>query len=393
MSLSWSRLMRADGSVNEEGFKYYADAFAETSARDVTPRVALFHWDTPTWLCAGNDAVTCDGAWLDKDVVVGHFERYADAVFSRLGDAVKIWTTIEDPQTLASLGYGAGVHAPGRRSVKEKMLAAHNMLIAHARVAKLYKEKYAHQRGQISIDLNAGDADALAWFAHPLVYGDYPPRMRAALGDTLPRFSEEEKAALTQSMDFFSLNVDYTETVRLLDALKSVKALYGDREIFVTDAGVLDKGQDMNDCLNDVQRVAHIDGSLDALREAKENGVNVAGYFYGAMFDDVDISARRGLVYIDHDDDLRRTPKRSLAHYASYMRGESASAVLGAVRLQPFQTPSFVSLGTKRAGETLALRAFVTAIVAVFVTAVLLRAAPVVDRDDDAQREHESLII
>ena len=401
MSLSWARLMREDGSVNEEGFEYYKDVVREVLARDVTPRVALFHWDAPTWLCKGNDAVTCDGAWLDKDVIVGHFERYADAVFSRLGDAVKIWTTIEDPLTLASLGYGAGVHAPGRRSVKEKMLAAHNMLIAHARAAKLYKEKYKRQRGQISIDLKAGDAEALAWFARPLVYGDYPDRMRAELGDVLPSFSEDEKAALTQSMDFFALNVgSKLKPFQLREALKSVQARYGDKEIFVTDDGVLDQGQAMDACLNDQARIEHIDGSLDALREAKEKGVNVAGYFYRAMFDDVDwvegVSARRGLVYIDHKDDLRRYPKLSLEHYASYMRGEMVKPNLGAaIRRQSSSTADafFVSLGDKRSGETLALRGFITAISAVFVTAVLLRSAPVVIHDDDAQRERQSLII
>ncbi len=173
-----------------------------------------------------------------------------------------------------------------------------------------------------------------------------------------------------------------------------------DMPVFVTDDGVLDQGQAMDACLNDQARIDHIDGSLDALREAKEKGVNVAGYFYRAMFDDVDwvegVSARRGLVYIDHKDDLRRYPKMSLEHYASYMRGEMVKPNLGAaIRRQSSSTADafFVSLGDKRSGETLALRGFITAISAVFVTAVLLRSAPVVIHDDDAQRERQSLII
>jgi beta-glucosidase len=41
---------------------------------------------------------------------------------------------------------------------------------------------------------------------HPIYYGDYPETMRERLGDRLPKFSEEEKEFIRNSIDFLGLN-------------------------------------------------------------------------------------------------------------------------------------------------------------------------------------------
>lgn len=48
----------------------------------------------------------------------------------------------------------------------------------------------------------------LGWFAEPIygASGDYPPSMRQRLRYQLPQLSEEEKALLRGSADFFGLN-------------------------------------------------------------------------------------------------------------------------------------------------------------------------------------------
>jgi beta-glucosidase len=43
----------------------------------------------------------------------------------------------------------------------------------------------------------------LGWFCDPIWIGDYPRSMRDSLGDRLPFFTEEEKAALLGSADYF----------------------------------------------------------------------------------------------------------------------------------------------------------------------------------------------
>ncbi|GKV46779.1 hypothetical protein SLEP1_g53747 [Rubroshorea leprosula] len=46
----------------------------------------------------------------------------------------------------------------------------------------------------------------LGWYLHPLYYGDYPQVMREKLGNRLPKFSEEDKELLRNTMDFVGLN-------------------------------------------------------------------------------------------------------------------------------------------------------------------------------------------
>jgi beta-glucosidase len=102
---------------------------------------------------------------------------------------------------------------------------AHNFLLAHAKVSKIYKGEYACKDGMIGIS-NCGDfrypksasskRDQEAaeramlfqwgWFVEPLVFGRYPPVMRERLGDRLPQFTLAEQDALRGSADFLGLN-------------------------------------------------------------------------------------------------------------------------------------------------------------------------------------------
>ena len=46
----------------------------------------------------------------------------------------------------------------------------------------------------------------LAWFCDPIWRGDYPPSMRASLGERLPTFTPSELESLKGSADFFGLD-------------------------------------------------------------------------------------------------------------------------------------------------------------------------------------------
>lgn len=45
------------------------------------------------------------------------------------------------------------------------------------------------------------------WIVDPLFTGRYPASMRGALGDELPKFTEEQKALLKGSIDFIGINI------------------------------------------------------------------------------------------------------------------------------------------------------------------------------------------
>ena len=52
------------------------------------------------------------GGWLSERVVADYL-KFANAVFSALGDRVTLWATFNEPWTFCFNGYGTGGHAPG----------------------------------------------------------------------------------------------------------------------------------------------------------------------------------------------------------------------------------------------------------------------------------------
>ena len=98
-------------------------------------------WDPNCWIVDDRDAYT----------------QYAEACFAAFGDRVKHWITFNEPQQFAVLGYGNGIHAPGRCSDRTKSaagdtatepyLAGHNALLAHAAAVDVYRRKFQPSQG------------------------------------------------------------------------------------------------------------------------------------------------------------------------------------------------------------------------------------------------------
>ncbi|XP_058200009.1 beta-glucosidase 12-like isoform X3 [Rhododendron vialii] len=193
------------------------------------PFVTLFHWDLPQAL---EDEY---GGFLDPQIVV-HYRDYADLCFREFGDRVKYWITLNEPWTYSIGGYENGLFAPGRcswqqqnctggNSSTEPYLVTHHQLLAHAAVARLYKQKYqATQEGKVGITLvtrwmvplsdSTPDHNAVlraldfmfGWFMDPLTTGDYPYSIQSLVGNRLPKFTDEQSKMLNGSFDFLGLN-------------------------------------------------------------------------------------------------------------------------------------------------------------------------------------------
>lgn len=211
-----------DGVVNEEGVRFYSDLIDELLAHKIEPFVTIFHWDLPQAL---QDRFS---GWLGpKDRIVPAFGNYSRTLFSLFGNRVKNWITLNEPWCVAKTTQLPGF---GNFMVKSPMdapyAAAHNMLLAHAEAAHIYRSEFkAAQGGHIGITLNldwnepkdAGnpmDVQAaerandfmLGWFAGPVFFGQYPDVMRSELGTRLPEFTAKEIKHLKGSADFLGIN-------------------------------------------------------------------------------------------------------------------------------------------------------------------------------------------
>lgn len=364
-SIAWTRVL-PDGRVSQKGIDFYNRLIDALLEANIVPYVTLFHWDLPQRL------ETKYGGWLGKEII-HDFGDYADLCFSHFGDRVQHWITMNESWTVAVNGYNNHIHAPGHSNNpgKETYLAAHHLLLAHARAVHIYRRDYSHQKGVIGIS-NCGDyrypadnkrkADyqaaeramvfQLAWFADPIWLGDYPQEMKDRLGTRLPRFTRDEKKLLKGSSDFFGLNhyssllaaepeeaptyqgywadmfVDFSSKDEwskndmgwsvvpdgCRDLLLWVSDRYDSPIIIMTENGSAEDEPDLETALSDEARRKYFETYLRASAEAIEAGVDLQGYFAWSFMDNFEwqfgYQRRFGICRVDFETQ-ERTPKAS----------------------------------------------------------------------------------
>ncbi|GAA3291939.1 hypothetical protein GCM10020295_09950 [Streptomyces cinereospinus] len=144
-SLSWSRIQPGGrGPANPAGLDFYGRLVDELLDAGIKPVATLYHWDLPQ---EREDA----GGWTER-ATAERFGEYAALAAEALGDRVDVWTTLNEPWCSAFLGYGSGVHAPGRTDPALALRAAHHLNLAHGRATAALRS--ALPTAQVAVSLN-----------------------------------------------------------------------------------------------------------------------------------------------------------------------------------------------------------------------------------------------
>ncbi|MCI0384429.1 GH1 family beta-glucosidase [Streptomyces sp. CNQ085] len=152
-SISWSRVQPTGrGPAVQRGLDFYRSLVDELLARGITPWITLYHWDLPQEL---EDT----GGWPER-ATAERFAEYASLVADALGDRVERWTTLNEPWCSAYLGYGSGVHAPGRTDHADVLRAAHHLNLAHGLGTQALRAALP-SRAQIGVSINPAAVRAL----------------------------------------------------------------------------------------------------------------------------------------------------------------------------------------------------------------------------------------
>ncbi|MEU7028125.1 GH1 family beta-glucosidase [Streptomyces sp. NPDC046275] len=123
-SIAWPRVQPTGrGPAVQQGLDFYRRLVDGLLEAGIRPVATLYHWDLPQEL---EDA----GGWPQRETAY-RFAEYAGLAAEALGDRVATWTTLNEPWCAAFLGYGSGVHAPGRTSDLAALRAAHHLNLAH----------------------------------------------------------------------------------------------------------------------------------------------------------------------------------------------------------------------------------------------------------------------
>lgn len=182
-STSWSRVRPDGGPVNEKGLDFYRRLVDELLDSGILPWLTLYHWDLP-------QALQDEGGWTVRSTSE-KFLEYALTMHDALGDRVNVWTTLNEPWCSSFLSYTAGLHAPGRYSMQEGLLASHHLLLGHGKVVEELRRRDASLDLGITLNFtvadpadpaDAADVDAARrldgqhnrWFLDPLFRGAYP---------------------------------------------------------------------------------------------------------------------------------------------------------------------------------------------------------------------------
>ncbi|OCH87182.1 glycoside hydrolase family 1 protein [Obba rivulosa] len=224
-SISWARIFpfgTKDSPVNQAGLDHYSDVIDYTISQGLQPVVTLFHWDLPLALAAYYGGFT-------SPEIVDDYVNYAKTVFQAYNGRVKTWYTFNEPHVYCpqittypfNTTYDSDLNA-----TQAQYLCSYHLLKAHAGAVKAFRamnisgeiafknDGFVGQpwRTNSTEDQEALERNAafyIGTFSEP-VYGsgDWPQLLKETLPPSvLPRFTEEEKAEIKGSADFFAIDL------------------------------------------------------------------------------------------------------------------------------------------------------------------------------------------
>ena len=351
-SISWSRILpEGIGRVNKDGIAFYNKLIDECLQLGLIPYVTLYHWDLP-------QALEKEGGWTSYSMLKW-FNRFVTVCAESFGDRVKNWIVLNEPMGFTSLGYMLGKHAPGKTGLNNFLPAIHNAAMAQAEGGRILRNLVADARIGTSFSCSevmpytnkpediaaANRMDILLnrLFIEPSLGLGYPDD-QFPLMDKLHLHNKAWKFKERMQFDFdfigiqnyFSITVKYNPIIPIINAsevkaatrkvphtdmgweinadsfyrmLKRFAAYDGVKEIMVSEGGAYFKDHLINGVVDDVKRTDYFKQYLQAVLQAKREGVNVTGYLAWTLMDNFEWSEgyrpRFGLVHVDFKTQLR----------------------------------------------------------------------------------------
>jgi beta-glucosidase len=351
-SISWPRVLRGDGRVNERGLDFYDRLVDALLSRGVRPFVTLYHWDLP-------QSLQERGGWGARDTVA-RFAEFAEVIGARLGDRVRDWITINEPEVAAFAGHALGRHAPGLRDPALALRVAHHLLLAHRAASEALRAAVPNARVGITLNLapihaasdRAEDRDAARrvdaylnrWYLDAVFGRGYPRDLVEWYGTLVDPAAVDEMRAFASPIDFLGVNYYSRQVVRaapgellasaqvhvdgaphttmgwevypegLFEILERVAREYAPGAIYITENGASFDDRLRDGRIDDPERARYLHEHFAQAARAIERGVPLAGYFVWSLMDNFEWShgytKRFGLVYVDYATQ-RRIDKQS----------------------------------------------------------------------------------
>ncbi|EAN4326856.1 glycoside hydrolase family 1 protein [Salmonella enterica subsp. enterica serovar Oslo] len=383
VSIAWARIF-PDGdeqTPNEAGLAHYDRLFDELLSHGITPMVTLSHYEMP-W-----NLVTRYHGWGNR-LLIDLFVKYAETVFERYKDKVKLWLTFNEINMSLHAPL-TGVGLPEGSSQSEIYQAIHHQLVASAIVVGKCHEIISDAKignmllGGLLYPLTCSPDDVLKAMEENrgwLFFGDvqsrgcYPGYMLRFFRENMIELdiTEQDREHLkTNTVDFISFSyynsgcastddeiieksrgnilsmisnplLPSSEWGWTIDAtgMRILLNILWDRyqkPLFIVENGLGAKDTLKDDfTIDDDYRISYLNNHLYQVYEAIEDGVDVMGYTSWGPIDLVsnstaELGKRYGFIYVNRDDkghgDLARYRKASFYWYRDVIRSNGETLV------------------------------------------------------------------
>jgi beta-glucosidase len=320
LSLEWSRIEPAPGQFSRAAIAHYRRVLTALADTGMTGFVTLHHFTLPRWFAAR-------GGWLAPDSAAV-FARYCARVAGELGSLMPFVCTINEPQMIALHGYLEGCHPPGITNPVLWKRAGEALLDAHFAAVRAVRATAGSRTGlAVQLPLLAPARDDAACHAfcrqmrHEIVDRYLDHLSGPDGGDWLGVQYYRKQWVDPASPTYFAApprDVPLTQMGWAVhpDGLREMlhRAAATGLPLYVTENGIA--------TTDDSERVRYLTTHLEALAQARAEGVDVRGYLHWSAFDNFEWSEgyrpRFGLIAVD--DDFTRSPKPSAHVFARIAR-------------------------------------------------------------------------
>ena len=364
LSVAWSRIIPlGSGAVNQKGIDFYNRLIDNCLDNGTDPWLTLYHWDLP-------HALELKGGWTNRDII-SWFGEYTEICAKHFGDRVKHWMVMNEPMVFTGAGYFLGIHAPGRTGLKNFLPAVHHSVLSISEGGRILKDilpdaevgttfscSYVEPYTNRLKDIEAAKrVDTLInrLFIEPVLGLGYPEDDLPVLKKLHKYFYPGDEDKLAFDFDFIGIQnytreiVKYSMFTPYLKAslvkakdrkvpvttmgwevypesvyqmIKKYNAYSEIKKIYITENGAAFPDQLINSEINDQPRIKYLQEILIQILKAKNEGLNVEGYFVWTLTDNFEWAEgyhpRFGLIYVDFETQ-ERIIKSSGHWYAKFL--------------------------------------------------------------------------
>ena len=364
-SISWSRIFpEGIGRINQKGLDFYHRVIDTCLQYKIEPWITLYHWDLPLELQK-------KGGWANREII-HWFSEYASLMMKTFGDKVKKWMVLNEPLVYTGAGYFMGAHAPGFRNLSHFLKAIHHTALVQGITPENLRSYHkdleigttfscSHLEPFSSLSKHERATERADFILNhllidPLSGDGYPMKKFKPLEKIYDFMKADDEKLMKANYDFIGVQnytreiIKHTWYIPFLKAkiipaskrkvhhtlmnwevypesiyhvLKKFDKMPSVKKIIITENGAAFKDEvNAHGEVKDMAREYFFREYLNQVLRAKNEGVNVKGYFIWSFTDNFEwaegFRPRFGIVHVDFKSQ-KRTIKDSGKWYSKFL--------------------------------------------------------------------------